>query len=183
MTVERRFPSWARRYRLLAAAVAVVVAAGGALVIVTRRSRGGTASEAGAEVGAWQALQAPPLAPRISSAVVWTGRQLVVWGGRSCVGGRCDDRSALSFADGAAFDARAGSWRAIAPGPLSPRSGAVAVWSGREVLVWGGTDEVPLSDGAAYDPVADRWRSLSPGPLVGDAQAVWSGAKMLVWAG
>ena len=45
-------------------------------------------------------------------------------------------------------------WRRLAGAPLSPRVGHSAVWTGSELLVWGG--RVPggaaKADGAAYDP-------------------------------
>ena len=67
----------------------------------------------------------------------------------------------------------------VAMSPLSPRSSAMAVWTGTEVLVIGGEprstcppggdciapDFAPLADGAAYDPAADSWRTVADAPL------------------
>src|SRR5688500_9300266 len=62
-------------------------------------------------------------------------------------------------------------WSRTAAGPLSARNNATAVWTGQEVLVFGGDrtycpprvtcDYEPgpaFRDGAAYDPAADSWR-------------------------
>ena len=48
-------------------------------------------------------------------------------------------------------------WQAGDPGPLASRIGAAAVWTGDEVLIWGGrNDEGALRDGAAFDPETGR---------------------------
>ena len=75
-------------------------------------------------------------------------------------------------------------WRALPPTPIPPRDGAVAVWTGHQVIVWGGTrDDQDRSDGAAYDPVTRRWTTLPRSPVAGtDAQAVWTGRSIVVWA-
>jgi hypothetical protein len=122
----------------------------------------------------WSTLPAPPFY-RSRGAAVWTGSELVYWGGESEYGDEV-------HGDGAALDPASGTWRALAPSPLSARSAAAAVWTGEEALFWGGGHD-PTSDGAAYDPVADEWRRLPPAPLgprtpVG---AVWTGTEMIVW--
>src|SRR3954468_7089349 len=53
-------------------------------------------------------------------------------------------------------------WRTV--GPLSSRQGNVAVWTGTEVVYWGGDRPGRPPEGAAYDPKADRWRRLSRSP-------------------
>jgi hypothetical protein len=122
----------------------------------------------------WSTLPAPPFY-RFRGAAVWTGTELVYWGGESEYGDEV-------HGDGAAFNPATGTWRPLARGPLSARSGAAAVWTGDEVLIWGGGHE-GTNDGAAYDPAADEWRTLPASPLgpripVG---AVWTGTEMLVW--
>ena len=70
---------------------------------------------------------------------------------------------------GAAFDPATGG------GARSPtRRSAVeprrpAVWTGDEMLVWGGSFTDPDDDrpGLAYDPAADTWRELPPAPVCG----------------
>ena len=77
------------------------------------------------------------------------------------------------------------SWAPMAPSPLAPRSGHAAVWTGRVVLVWGGSgpEQVGYADGAAYDPAADRWTAMPAAPIPALTQpvAVWTGERMLVW--
>jgi Sporulation and spore germination len=85
-----------------------------------------------------------------------------------------------------------GTWRTIAPAPIAGRDGAAAVWTGRQLLVWGGHGRLPgaglrpLRDGVAYDPAADRWQPIptAPAGVQGtSAAAAWTGTRMLVWDG
>ena len=70
------------------------------------------------------------------------------------------------------------------------RSGFVAVWTGHQVLVWGGltgTGSAPVAPphGEAYDPATNRWTALPQSPLRGRASptAVWTGTEMIVCGG
>jgi N-acetylneuraminic acid mutarotase len=84
-----------------------------------------------------------------------------------------------------------GLWKMMAPAPTmvtSPTTGArarhTAVWTGTEMLVWGGTDFTgPFATGARYNPVTDHWNPMSNGPAMYDHTAVWTGTEMLVWGG
>lgn len=62
----------------------------------------------------------------------------------------------VAFAPGEG-DAVEGAWSPMSSAPVDGRVGAAAVFTGEEVLVWGGR---PRADGAAYDPVGDQWRPL-----------------------
>ncbi|MDP8937331.1 MAG: hypothetical protein M3O23_06335 [Actinomycetota bacterium] len=148
-------------------------------------------SAGGGDRGRWRAVAAAPLSGRFLPAMVWTGREMLVWGGAGCQGG-CAGRDLQPRGDGAAYDPSTDTWRPMPPSPLTARMGPLAVWSGRELLVWGGMDgERFVADGAAFDPVTNRWRLLPSSPLVGRFAAppgtvaqvpgVWTGTEMLVW--
>jgi hypothetical protein len=132
----------------------------------------------------WTQLAAPPEI-REGAAQVWTGAELLVWGG-SIVDGTDDERPVN---DGIGYLARANAWDRIPPAPIAPRSYPASAWTGTELLVWGGWDGSwndgepgTLGDGAAYDPVAGRWRELPPAPI--DARAplfAWTGNELIVW--
>ena len=129
--------------------------------------------------GSWRKLPPAPLAARADHAAVWTGHEMIVWGG---------DSGARSYADGAAYDPERNRWRRLAPAPLEPRSRATAVWTGREMILWGGDAGGGVhrfGDGAAYDPVRDRWWKLAKSPLTGrfGHTAVWTGRLMIVFGG
>jgi len=141
--------------------------------------------------GGWRAVAAAPLSGRFMPAAVWTGREMLVWGGAGCQGA-CTGQDIRPHADGAAYDPSTDTWRVLPPSPLAARVGALAVWTGRELIVWGGMDgERFVADGAAFDPAANRWRSLALSPLAGRFSApmgtvfqvpgVWTGTEMLVW--
>jgi hypothetical protein len=75
-------------------------------------------------------------------------------------------------------------------GPIAGRDGAAAVWTGRQLLVWGGHGRIPgvglrpLRDGATDDPAGDRWQPIPtpPGGVQGtSATAAWPGTRILVW--
>lgn len=142
------------------------------------RAEAGTIATAS---GAWQPLAALPL-PRTEQPAVWTGRELVVWGGALD-----DGFTRRTFqADGAALDPATGVWRPLPQAPLAPRTDHLTAWTGTELIVWGGTGDAGLlNDGAAYNPTTDRWRALPPGPLSPRAEAagVWTGSTLLVLGG
>lgn len=112
-------------------------------------------------------LPEAPLEGRSDPSGVWTGSEFIVWGGSS---GTKVDGSV--YADGAAYSPADDSWRSIAPAPLAARSRHAAAWTGREMIVWGGTERRHgiggLLDGAAYDPATDEWRPIAPAPVGSD---------------
>jgi hypothetical protein len=75
------------------------------------------------------------------------------------------------------------TWRPV--GPLAGRQGHVAVWTGTEVIYWGGDRPGRPPEGAAYDPKNDRWRRLSRSPLSNrtGAAGTWTGREVLVFGG
>jgi hypothetical protein len=74
-------------------------------------------------------------------------------------------------------------WRPT--GPLPGRHGHVAVWTGAEIVLWGGERPGRAPQGAAYDPHRDEWRRIARSPLENrsGAAAAWSGSEVLVWGG
>ncbi|HEX6076373.1 MAG TPA: hypothetical protein VFZ32_14060 [Micromonosporaceae bacterium] len=89
-----------------------------------------------------------------------------------------------------------GDWRQVRGVPLSPRENAVGVWTGEEVLLFGGSDarpcppnasclppkEPPLADGAAYRPATGQWRKLPKAPVGFDfAEHALIGRTLYVW--
>lgn len=133
--------------------------------------------------GQWQPMAPAPasFAARDNAAGVWTGEQLVVWGGY----GRSAECTPCFYASGAAYDPAADSWAPVPAAPLSGRGAHRAVWTSRDMLVWGGFDSAVQADGALYNPVDGTWTRMSPGPLAGrQHQAmVWTGSQLLIWGG
>lgn len=120
-----------------------------------------------------------PLVPRFFASGVWTGQEVIVWGGADPPGDRL-------LSDGAAYDPATDRWRVIADGPLTEREAHLAAWTGSEMLIWGGRrrNYIEPPDGAAYDPRTDTWREIADGPLewVGNAASVWTGTEWIIAA-
>ena len=65
------------------------------------------------------------------------------------------------------------------------------MWTGDEVIVWGGVSRggniEAVGDGAAYDPTHDSWRAIAPAPSGvlggGGEAAAWTGEAAVFWAG
>lgn len=112
------------------------------------------------------------------SAWVWTGSELVTWGGTT---GTDPARASTS---GERFDPATGVWLPLPEAPEG-RTDTHVVWTGREILFWGGWDEGKRIDGLAFDPATNRWRSIPPAPLAPGRVAVvlWAGREMIVWGG
>src|SRR5882724_5425304 len=62
-----------------------------------------------------------------------------------------------------------------------------AVWTGSEMIVWGGFDgSVDVNTGGRYNPSTDSWTATSTtnAPTGRDRHtAVWTGSEMIVWGG
>lgn len=137
-----------------------------------------TTQAAGA--GVWRATTknfAP--APRSAHTAVWTGSQMIIWGGRY---------GSTGLGDGARYDPTTDTWTPVSSvGAPSARYGHVAVWTGTKMIIWGGTGaQGQLATGAIYDPATDSWTSVSSSgaPLGRDlTTAVWTGTEMIVWGG
>jgi hypothetical protein len=103
--------------------------------------------------------------PRLDPTVAWTGKRLVVWGGRFAA---WPPTSARTLADGAQYDPATDRWTPMAAeNAPSARTEETVAWTGRKLVVVGGVPEIggkPLRDGGIYDPAADRWTHLDPPP-------------------
>jgi N-acetylneuraminic acid mutarotase len=123
-----------------------------------------------------------PSARRGHSAI-FSGSKMIIWGGESEGG---------LLGDGAVFDSSAndgaGSWTAMATlnAPIA-RSDHSAVWTGSEMILYGGkTAQGETNTTAAYDPAANSWRPLGfeGAPLARRAHlAFWTGQEMLIYGG
>src|SRR5688500_6705536 len=93
--------------------------------------------------------------PRFRHTAVWTGAGMIVWGGRTT-----DGPGAGSFGDGARYTPATDTWTPLpGAGAPSPRALHSAIWTGAEMIIWGGSDSqgTLFRDGACYNPVTDTW--------------------------
>jgi len=127
--------------------------------------------------GRWRTSPTAPIAARSGAVGVWTGTEMLVWGGTS--------NNRLS-ADGAAYDPAHRRWRRIPPAPAAARANWTGIWTGHSLILWGvaktGQDTPPT--GARYTPETDRWQML-PDPPIGvsaTSTTVWTGSVMVALA-
>lgn len=147
----------------------------------------------------WTVLANGSPAPRFGHSAIWTGTELIVWGGQSGGGSGPDGGLDFTFNDGARYNPATGVWTPL-PSTHAPsgRVGHAAVWTGTEMIIWGGSylDHstgnavlTTLNTGARYNPQTNTWTptSMTSAPSVRSRMgAVWAGApvnQMLIWGG
>lgn len=128
--------------------------------------------------------------PRSQMSVVWTGTEMIIWGGTG--------DGFTEKADGARYHQGFNTWAPMAPAPaeLEARFEHTAVWTGTEMIVFGGIkvdgyleNEVwtTFNNGARYNPANNTWTMLPNTPQAPASRsahtAVWTGQEMLIWGG
>jgi hypothetical protein len=118
--------------------------------------------------------------PRYIHTAVWTGSEMIVWGGL--------DVTFFPASDGARYNPVANSWAAVTDaGAPSARYAQTAVWTGSEMIIWGGFDGVSaLYTGGRYNPATDAWTATNtnnPPTARFNYTAIWTGSAMIVWGG
>src|SRR4029453_1015861 len=126
-------------------------------------------------------------ASRSGAKAVWTGSEMIVWGGFAFVG-----PGDIYFDTGGRYNPNTNSWTATSTtNAPTARSGHTAVWTGSEMIVWGGHGDFDLlgyyfNTGARYDPSTDSWTATSTVNAPDGRYrhtAVWTGSEMIVWGG
>ncbi|HEX4708723.1 MAG TPA: hypothetical protein VH229_13445, partial [Candidatus Udaeobacter sp.] len=128
----------------------------------------------------WTATAGPPDG-RKGHTAVWTGSEMIVWGGAECSFANCELNT------GGRYNPSIDSWTAItAANAPAPRSSHTAVWTGSEMIVWGGYGVEFFNTGGRYNPSTDSWVATSsvnaPSGRWGHT-AVWTDSEMIVWGG
>jgi N-acetylneuraminic acid mutarotase len=132
--------------------------------------------------------------PRLAYSAIFTGTEMIIWGGRDCLGSFICTQT--NYSDGARYNVAANSWTPVnLAGAPFRRYGHSAVWSGTEMIVWGGaygegdiTSFVSsnYNNGARYNPGANTWSPIAaagaPAARLGH-DAVWAGNRMVIWGG
>jgi hypothetical protein len=129
---------------------------------------------------AWRPIAAAGApTPRRGFASAWTDRELFVWGGCDGAGDGACDAAASAVATGGLYNPETDTWRAVSTdGAPTLKARAVAAWTGRQVVVFDGTN------GAAYDPASGVWRALptTDAPQLRDGGALaWTGSALIAW--
>jgi len=107
---------------------------------------------------------------------------MIVWGGAS----------GPYLNDGGRYNPATNTWAAggtAMVGAPGVRNAHTAIWTGTEMIVWGGYGGASgLNDGGRYNPATNTW--AAGGTAVAGAPAVrfyhtvvWTGTEMIVWGG
>jgi N-acetylneuraminic acid mutarotase len=117
---------------------------------------------------------------RHAHTAVWTGSEMVVWGGEAVSG---------YLNTGSRYNPTTDSWTATSTsGVPAARSQHTAVWTGSEMIVWGGVGNGPtyVNTGGRYNPSTNSWTALSTTNAPAGRfrhTAVWTGTEMIIWGG
>lgn len=142
--------------------------------------------------GVWTSIvaNASP-APRAGHSMVWTGTEVIVWGGTMSTNTYIGFDP--TFGDGARFNPSTGLWTPLSStNAPTGRWGHSTVWTGTEMIVWGGQRlnasnmNETLNTGARYNPSTDTWTATdtTTAPTARSQHtAVWTGSKMIIWGG
>lgn len=120
------------------------------------------------------------------NTAVWSGTDILVFGGY-------DQFNWIKYPEigpGYIYNVDSNTWTAMSTtNDPSPRYDAFSVWTGTEMIVWGGAgldannNNIFLSDGARYNPTTDTWTSMASNPNVNQnriQKAIWTGTEMML---
>jgi hypothetical protein len=118
--------------------------------------------------------------PRDGHTAVWTGTEMIVWGGH---------QPPNLLNTGGRYNPSTDTWTATSTTNAPEARGYhTAVWTGSEMIVWGGAGGGGsyVNTGGRYNPATDSWTPTSTANAP-DARlihtAVWTGTEMIVWGG
>ena len=126
---------------------------------------------------------------RARQGAVWTGNEMIVWGGDFY------DHGYHDLNTGGRYNPSTDSWTATTTvNAPHARGGPTAVWTGTEMIVWGGYYHninynyltLPLNTGGRYNPDTNSWTAttITNAPSARFFHtAVSAGNQMLVWGG
>ena len=126
-------------------------------------------------------------AGRYDAVSVWTGEEFLVWGGA-----RVDNGVTTYLDDGAAYNPVTDTWTPVSASGLAGRSIPQAVWTGSEMMIWGGNSwesgvgTTFYNDGALYNRSTDSWTPVSAvdapvGRIL--SSMVFGNNQVIVWGG
>ena len=102
----------------------------------TNRTRSPSPSPTTPQTIVGDTIDPGPLSFRELPGATWTGDEFIVFGGDAESSYQVDDPPS---GDAAAYDPDADSWRELPPPPIPNLRDPSVLWTGSEVLVWGGS--------------------------------------------
>ena len=119
---------------------------------------------------------------RAGHTAIWTGSEMIIWGGFFY------DNGYHYLNTGGKYNPITNSWTAVnTSNAPSARDSHTAIWTGSEMIIWGGYDGFDaLNTGGRYDPATNTWAVVGTtgAPIAREGHtAVWTGGEMIVWGG
>jgi N-acetylneuraminic acid mutarotase len=116
---------------------------------------------------------------RDSHTAVWTGSEMIAWGGY-------DGTSYLNT--GGRYNPGTDNWTATSVTNVpTARYRHTAVWTGNEMIIWGGSSDTnSFNTGGKYNPGTDSWTPTGTTNAPSARYfhtAVWNGSEMIIWGG
>jgi hypothetical protein len=102
---------------------------------------------------------------------------MIVWGGYN---------GSSYLNTGGVFDPIANTWTPVAASNApAVRYEHTAVWTGSEMVIWGGFGGSWIASGSAFNPNTESWSNLGGTPPSARYYhtALWTGSLMIVWGG
>lgn len=134
----------------------------------------------------WTNMSTAPISSRVEHSMISDGTNVWIWGGFDS-----DTAGDAQLDDGAIYNIAGNSWTTITnSGAPGPRAGHTAVWTGTEMIIYGGYRMTNLvlnlasyeNDGRRFDGTS--WTTMANGPGArAFHSAVWTGSRMIVWGG
>jgi N-acetylneuraminic acid mutarotase len=121
---------------------------------------------------------------RALHTALWTGSEMIVWAGYNF-----NNHQVNTLNTGGRYNPATDSWipTSTTNAPIG-RDLHTAVWTGSEMIVWGGYNypALDLNSGGRYNPSAESWTAITMAnaPVARRYHtAVWTGSEMVVWGG
>jgi len=126
----------------------------------------------------WEAASASGLSARSELRAVWTGTEMIVWGGFS----------GSYHNDGARYNPATDSWTSTstANAPSARMRYSLVRTNDGDIIIWGGDNGSQLNTGGIYDPSTNSWivTSTDNAPTGRSLHtAIYTGTEMIVWGG
>src|SRR5438874_1471871 len=150
----------------------------------------------------WAAIVVNVPSGRSGHTAVWTGSEMIIWGGSgqgtdlntgwkynpNVTSPPTPTPTPLPYLNtGGRYNPKTDSWTGMSTGNTpDSRAFHTAVWTGKDMIVWGGTGQFPMNTGGKYNPNTDVWTATSTtnAPTGRDLHTgVWTGGEMIVWGG
>ncbi len=123
------------------------------------------------------------LSARAYPTAVWTGSEMLVCGGAYDVGG-----GGTPVGLAGRYNPVTDTWPVMVTSGLpAGRVYHTTLWTGNEMIFWGGMSNSSGLIGGRYNPIVDIWTAINSASIAPANRrmhtAVWTGSDMIIWGG